>query len=84
MGWSTIWVLDWNQLWFRLWSVRINIAGALLEGIDFGWSIYANVSPNLWVQGVSILLHVSAPIARGILQPNVRSDAAAANEKASS
>jgi hypothetical protein len=63
-----IWVDGWNNLWFKLWSVRANLGAGLIEVIDFGWSIYANVNPNLWVQGLSILIHFAAPVLRGLKQ----------------
>lgn len=62
-------IANWQQLWFRLWSARLNMACAAILVADFMASVLLDKRAPLWVIAGCALLNVAAIVVRMVWQP---------------
>lgn len=67
---------NWPRLWFRLWSIRLNLIGAVLLFSDFIFSILLDKRAPLWLVVLGGLINVAAAVVRIVWQPRAHEKAA--------
>lgn len=82
MKWSCMWVDDWDKLWWRLWSVRLNALGVVLGIVDFCLPYFLNDHSPRWLVLIGSAINAGAWYARGIPQRGARAAVQKAKEDA--
>ena len=65
---------DARHVWHRLWSVRLGILSAVVEGANVFASSWFQVAPSTKLAAVAGLLALAASLSRIIKQPKLHKD----------
>ena len=68
---------NWRRLWFRLWSARLNVLGAVLLFSDFVLGLVLDRRSPPWVIVLGGAINVAAFVSRFVWQPKATATAQA-------